>query len=499
MLHLKRTVHAISMAGTNAHFLGQCSVALQRLALVCLALISIYMLSDLRARQPLLSSIKFRPDYLPKLPSAYDQDLGQVPFPLSAAGYGAPSEADLSCRNISGADRVMVLMKTGATELYQKLPTHFVTTFKCVTHLNIYSDLAQTIGEIPIHDAIAPVSELYRQQHADFELYRRLEKWRSEGQDMSKLMGKSGWNLDKWKFLPMLHHAFESASDEIDWFVVMEADTSISWSNLLLWLKTMDPTKPLYIGSQNMIGTTYFAHGGSGIVISRGAAEILKTARQNAGPELYDGEWEAVTAASCCGDEVVARAFLAVDIPLSPGWPLIQGETISTVDWTTKNWCAPPITWHHVAATEVDSYWKFQLNWARRYGWEEPYLYRDIFAEFIEPHISVNRALWNNLSKDRRLVAAALASADDESSANLEGIEAEAVGSESACAVACVQAGAADCVQWMFTPGRCYLGKKLRFGQSDETDNEHWTSGWIQDRVEALVRSMEGCAIRWSG
>lgn len=52
------------------------------------------------------------------------------------------------------------------------------------------------------------------------------------------------------------------APPEVDWFVYIEADTSLSWPNLLIWLQTLNPRKPLYLGAQNVIGDTTFGHGG---------------------------------------------------------------------------------------------------------------------------------------------------------------------------------------------------------------------------------------------
>lgn len=422
----------------------------------------------------------------------------------------APAEHDISierpahtfnetCLHLPGADKVMVLLKTGATELYQKLPTHFVTTFSCIPKFMIFSDLAQTFGDIPIHDAIAPVSKKIREEHEDFKLYREIEKWQREGQDMGKLKGDSGWNLDKWKFLPMLHMAFEAADDDIEWFVMIEADTSLSWLNLLLWLEKMDPRKPYYLGAQNVIGDTTFAHGGSGIVMSRKAADVLEAARYNAGKELYDTKWEEVTAASCCGDAIVADAFMAVDIPLTPAWPLIQGETISTVDFTDKHWCTPPITFHHVTPIEVDSYWQFEKAWTDKHGWSEPYLYRHLFDHFLAQHVSVNRTHWNNMSKDHRFAAYSMANDEDEDWDTLKDYEKEATESEEACAEACMVKGEGECIQWMFTPGRCHLGKDIRFGKSDEQDGEHWDCGWVQERVEKFKKSFKDCKIVWEG
>jgi hypothetical protein len=405
----------------------------------------------------------------------------------------------------------MVLMKTGATELYEKLPVHFITTFQCVHHLRIYSDLAQNFADHPIHDAIAPVTSSLREDHPDFDFYRRLEKWQYDRQDLSQLSGHLSWNLDKWKFLPIVHHAFVNAPPEIEWFVLMEADTGLSWPNLLLWLNTMNSSEPLYLGSQNIITTTQFAHGGSGVVISRAAADRLSLARINVGAKLYDTSWEEITAYSCCGDEVLAQAFAAVGVLLTHAWPLIQGEITHTVDWTRKHLCAPAITWHHVSPTEIEAYWQYQTEWLAEHQVHHrhhctshldlppPYLFRDVFHRFVEPHLADNRTMWNNLSKDKQLVIPSLATPQDDLLEEMEGYEQRAVESVMACAEACHIAGPDKCIQWMFLPGRCHLGKDLRLGASDELEKQHWTSGWLLDRVEDLLKSVDGCEIRWRG
>lgn len=457
----------------------------------------------------------FRDVWFPQAQSAYkatipyisrpqqEQEKGaeDVQEPTSSAHDEEPSEDGYeTCRHLPGAGEVLVLLKTGATELYEKLPTHFVTTFKCVPNFMIFSDLNQTFGDIPIYDAIAPVSEAVRENHEDFALYRDIGQWQREGQDVSKLKGGSGWNLDRWKFLPMLFQAFETADEEIEWFVMIEADTSISWLNLLLYLETMDSSEAYYLGAQNQLGDTTFAHGGSGIVISRAAADKLSAHRYNTGKETYDSAWETSTAASCCGDAIVAEAFLEAGVPLSPAWPLIQGEEISTVDFTGHHWCAPPITWHHVTPIEVDTYWQFEKSWTEQHDWETPYLYRDIFAHFVEPFVfsTKSRPRWNNLSKDTMLVSPGLATSQNADFYSLEKYEQEAVESEEACAEACLKKEE-ECIQWMFQPGRCYLGRDIRFGKSDDRESEHWTSGWMKDRVRAFKERFEGCKeIKWS-
>ena len=409
------------------------------------------------------------------------------------------ASASQACRDVPGADNVMVLLKTGATELYQKLPTHFVTIFKCIPHFMIFSDLEQKFADHSVHDAIESVREHFRNEHLDFELYRKLQQYQREGQDMSKLQGHGSWNLDKWKFMPMMHKAFTTAGDNIEWFVIIEADTSLSWTNLLLWLRTMDSSEPYYMGAQNIIGQTPFAHGGSGVVISRGAADLLEKVRENKGQILYDEEWENITSISCCGDEVIARAFSEADVQLTPAWPLIQGETVASVDWTENHWCTPPVSWHHVSPIEIDALWQFERSWIDEHGWDTPYLFRDVFAHFIDRHVSVNRTKWHNLSKDRKFASPQLTTPEAEDWSQLKDFEQKAVESQDSCAEACLRLPEDECLQWMYSPGRCYLGKDIRFGKSDEREQDHWTSGWIPERLQSFRRRFEDCQIRWSG
>lgn len=257
--------------------------------------------------------------------------------------------------------------QTGATEIYDKLPTQLVTLFRCTPHYLIFSDLAQTFSDFTVYDALDTCQETYKEHHEDFELYRKLQKYHQEGQNPTKLKGDKGWDLDKWKFLPMLHETYRMAPTEVEWFLYIEADTSISWPNMLQFLQTMDPKKPLYLGAQNILGETNFAHGGSGFLISRAAAKKMEDHREKTGPELYDKKWESLTSASCCGDEVLARALMEVGVPLLPSWPRIQGETVSTLDWTEKHWCTPALSWHHMSPLQADTMWQFQRQWVKEH------------------------------------------------------------------------------------------------------------------------------------
>jgi len=89
-----------------------------------------------------------------------------------------------------------------------------------------------------------------------------------------------GWNGDAHKFLPgfkILNDRFPHAK----WYVMIDDDTYLIMRNLAHLLKAYDPSKPYYIGNGNVfVGCDNvkkfgegpsFAHGGSGIVVSRAA------------------------------------------------------------------------------------------------------------------------------------------------------------------------------------------------------------------------------------
>jgi len=59
-----------------------------------------------------------------------------------------------SCPASTSAQRIVVSIKTGATEAAVKIPTQMQTTLRCVKNVFLFSDLEQDIGEYHLHDAL---------------------------------------------------------------------------------------------------------------------------------------------------------------------------------------------------------------------------------------------------------------------------------------------------------------------------------------------------------
>jgi hypothetical protein len=357
----------------------------------------------------------------------------------------------------------------------------------------------------------------------NFGAYDQIRELHAQNQNLGRYVETSqAWTLDKWKFMPMVHRAWEEAAmidaaageggEKIDWLVMMEADTSLSWTNLLMWLGSMNASEPIYAGSVAFLGPLPFAHGGSGVVMSRAAVARLEEKRMNGtegGKEYYDMEWEAKANETCCGDALLADAFLEVGVNVTRSQPIVQGETPLTFHYN-QGWCTPAVTFHHVSAAEVDTLWNFQREWAREHQWGTPYLYRDLFHRFIESNLVENKPNWDNLSKGTRLQR----SASDE----LDEWDRAAVNNMDACATACQRRGN-DCVQWKWKPGYCWMDSNIRFGKKDDgrdigldvgdrmiedvqtsEDRKYtWTSGWMSGRVEYFTRTRADCGIKWDG
>ena len=317
----------------------------------------------------------------------------------------------LPCRNLPGAEDVLVVLKTGSTELEDKLPIHLNTTLRCYPNYVIFSDWAETYEGIEILDALEFVSPELKESHQDFGLYRRLQKHggraaikpsersgpisRPQG-----AMGKptnEGWKLDKWKFLPMVNRTLHEYPG-MKWYVFIEVDTYVFWQTLLNYLKVLDWTEPYYIGGQIYIGDILFAHGGTGFAVSRPALEMVVSmiATDQKG-------WEDFTNSQWAGDCVLGKAMKDAGAPLTPAWPIWQNDDIGFMnyardDTANRLWCRPTVSYHHLSPTAIEDMWLFEQEWIERTrGDASKYLrHKDVYREYILPRVQQSRWDWDN-------------------------------------------------------------------------------------------------------
>ncbi|KAG4435477.1 hypothetical protein IFR05_009049 [Cadophora sp. M221] len=176
----------------------------------------------------------------------------------------------------------ILIIKTGAQEV-SHLSIQIGTTLRYLDPLDllIFSDLQYSLGPFLIHDALRNVDQALKETDPDFAIYRDIRRYQRTGQDISDLKeerakddNRAGWKLDKYKFIHMVEQTFEMRPGS-KWYVFVETDSYVVWSNLAEWLSRLDSTKPIYLGAPIMLGGQAFAHSGSGYVLSNAAMNKL--------------------------------------------------------------------------------------------------------------------------------------------------------------------------------------------------------------------------------
>ena len=412
----------------------------------------------------------------------------EAPTPLSSDYHthvgdqqGLLSSDTLPCRHLPGAEDVLVILKTGATEFEDKLPIHLNTTLRCYPNYLIFSDWAETYEGIDILDALEFVSPQLKESHQDFGLYRRLHRHGGRAAIRSSersgpisrpqgAMGKpenAGWKLDKWKFLPMVNRTLHEYP-AMKWYVFVETDTYILWQTLLNYLNVLDWTKPYYIGGQIWIGNILFAHGGTGFAVSRPALEAVVSmfATDQKG-------WEDFTNSQWAGDCVLGKAFADAQAPLTQAWPIWQNDDIGFMNYARDDnarrlWCKPTVSYHHLSPAAVEDMWLFEQGWIERTGGDtSKYLHhKDVFREYVLPRVQQSRWDWDNHCD----------------------VDQGPVHSLNECRVVCEAIDA--CVQYQ-------LDNEFRCRTTSIPNLGEWSrgvdSGWIYERMQRFYDEQEPC------
>ncbi|KAI0909269.1 glycosyltransferase family 31 protein [Ustulina deusta] len=427
-----------------------------------------------------------------------------------------------ACPNSPLLNDVLVVVRTGATEVLEKLPVHFSTVLTCVPDYIIYSDLEEDVEGHNIVDVLDRVRHDVRMNVPEFWLYNRLRASGREGLEYQTLFGSGpsgaldnpGWKLDKWKFLPMVSRALEHRPNA-KWFVFIEPDTYLLWQNMLKYLSQFDASKPYYLGKYMYIGKVLFAHGGSGFMISNPAMQMVSkhwTENQDWFDDYTAKEW--------AGDMILGKAMENIGIHLASASPHIQINSLNTVDWTINKqdkppWCYGPLTFHHMTEHEVRVLWQFEHGWLRNHDAATILRLHDIFTSTVQPWLRSELADWDNQSRGTEYSDKALAKLSEGDRAALTQTERDAQASSEYCQAACESKP--ECIQFFYSPGQCFISNELRLGHAVEplcVEYSHvegkcvkiqdvsasgavlekvssTKSGWIMDRVRRASEEMD--------
>ncbi|KAH8678205.1 hypothetical protein BX600DRAFT_431496 [Xylariales sp. PMI_506] len=437
---------------------------------------------------------------------------------------------DDSCSWMPDTSNILVIMKSGTSELYSKLPTQLLTTLKCLPDFLIFSDMRQEFVGLEIYDSLDSVSPAAKDENPDFDLYRQQYECAVDQELCNKYssleLDKAGWRLDKYKNVHIAEKAYRMRPD-YDWYLTIDADTYVLWPNLVQWLSHMDPSKKRYLGSRAIFRGKPFAHGGSGYLVSQAAmrefVEVFPSVASR-----YDEEVRGV----CCGDYMFAKALndtveievehvvsksvtillLVIFVALTRGlsqWPTINGEKPSTLPFGEEEWCHPIVTMHHINSEEISAFRNFEQ---RFYEYQQdipgesqqPILIRDVFHEFMSARLQEKRDNWDNWSdmdiyldpKAKKYEDWAL---DRYMRNNLTEVQESAHNSFEDCLKMCKETG--NCLQVRFYDGICFTSKNIVFGspaKNQGSGDQRMTSGWAVSKIMDWANAHEYCGnINW--
>jgi len=219
--------------------------------------------------------------------------------------------SDPFCVGFPRVDNIAIILKTGASESFNKIPTQLLTNMRCVSggDFMIFSDKEEIIGGVQVHDSLDNMLPEAQADNFEFEIYRAQQNCIVDREHcfIPERNGNddrpAGWRLDKYKNIHMAEKAWKALPDR-DWYFFIDADTYVFWDTLVMWLKQMDPTRKHFLGNIHDHGTGPFAHGGSGYLLSHPAmSELLD---KNPGVAR---QYDMVALGLCCGDLMFSQAM----------------------------------------------------------------------------------------------------------------------------------------------------------------------------------------------
>ena len=277
--------------------------------------------------------------------------------PLKNAGASDPEQPDF-CAGFPTylLDRIQVVLKTGTGEP-AKNKAHIATVTSCITNLIVFSDLEENVGHHHFIDVLADLSSSYAVNNSDFATYAAQKQAHSQGGTVG--YSPEGWRLDRFKFLPMLEKAYEMRP-QASWYVFIEPDVYYFWDTLFRLLDQLDPSKMHYMGS-SVPGAygRFFAHGGTGLVLSQGLMKRL-VGDSSVSPRL-SVRYEDWVKEDCCGDAALGYAILDKTGVKPEGlYPIFTGDDLMGLKVDRERWCIPLLALHRVSAEQMTSLWRWE-------------------------------------------------------------------------------------------------------------------------------------------
>ncbi|KAJ3272991.1 hypothetical protein HDV01_004897 [Terramyces sp. JEL0728] len=263
-------------------------------------------------------------------------------------------------------DNFAFAVKTGKDIAQKRAPIQFLTFLAPVRNVLMIGEApGVAVGDIPMIDV---VTHLYDGVELPPEKKRKkkpkTKKKKVDGQEIvvEEIVpdeASEGWKSDAHKNLPGFRQLYQHYPNA-DWYIMIDDDTYVFMENLHFRLAHFKPEKPYYFGSANVftgcdsvkkLGSgPFFAHGGSGIVLSKAAIKKLIPIIDSCLPK-YHGCW--------AGDIRLALCLRDADILLGDPLQFHRDPPHDKFNYTKP--CVRPNTFHHLLLPQIQKLYEIEL------------------------------------------------------------------------------------------------------------------------------------------
>ncbi|KAJ3388732.1 hypothetical protein HDU92_001367 [Lobulomyces angularis] len=294
-----------------------------------------------------------------------------------------------------------VALKTGRETAADRVPIQLLTFLKKMKNVILIGESPVNVGNVIVEDVY---TDLYKKEQ-DFKLLDLVKNNNTKATTKntrkhlaitpmtSKLKDNSGnnkiipdnnsagWKADAHKNLPGFKLLYKNFPDA-EWYFMIDDDTYIFFDNIYEQLSQLNPDDLHYIGNaNNFVGCDKvvkmgdgipFAHGGSGIVVSRGALKKMLTVVDSC-ISSYKDCW--------AGDVRTALCMRDAGILLEMRLPGFNSDPPNIIDghWPT-NPCLTPLSYHHLLNWQIQSL--FDVEEKSKKSRNSLTTYSDILEEF---------------------------------------------------------------------------------------------------------------------
>jgi hypothetical protein len=212
----------------------------------------------------------------------------------------------------------------------------------------------QDVAGHHVHDVLDRVSTQVKAQHKEFRFYED-QLGCSGPQEECHDDPIVATELERYMTINMVARAWELRPGR-DWYVFIEDDTYVVWSNMIHWLhekahRDRDP----FVGSVVMLHGHAFAHGGSGFVLSGDLVAHWAKNFPNA-TEKYNN----LASQLAYGGLVLAKSLEEAGAEVKQAHPMFNGENPSSTPYGHNHWCQPVITMATMTSERISDVWGYE-------------------------------------------------------------------------------------------------------------------------------------------